>query len=47
MPKKGDRLVFDPKKAALLVIDVQNYFAHSDGRAYLPAGKTALPNILD
>jgi bifunctional isochorismate lyase/aryl carrier protein len=45
MPKKGDRLVFDPKKAALLVIDVQNYFAHSDGRAYLPAGKTALPNI--
>jgi nicotinamidase-related amidase len=46
MPKKGDRLVFDPKKAALLVIDVQNYFAHPQGRAYLPAEKTALPNIL-
>ena len=45
MPKKGDCLIFDPKKAALLVIDVQNYFAHPEGRAYLPAGKTALLNI--
>jgi len=44
--KIKENFILDPKKAALLIIDVQNHFAHTDGRAYLPASKTAIPNIL-
>jgi len=38
-------LAFDPSRAALLVIDLQNFFAHKDGRAYLSASNAVVPNI--
>lgn len=41
-----ENFILDPKKAVLLVIDVQNHFANPTGRAYLPASKVAIPNIL-
>jgi len=34
------------KKPALLIVDMQRYFVSPDGRAYLPAARTVLPNIL-
>lgn len=37
--------VFVPKKSALVIIDMQKYFAHSDGRAYLHATKAIIPRI--
>lgn len=43
---KKKRFVFDPKKAVLLIIDVQNHFAHIEGRAFLDSSINALPNIL-
>lgn len=30
---------------AIMIIDMQNYFANSDGRSYLPATKTIIPNL--
>jgi len=44
--KVEENFILEPKKAALLVIDVQNHFANPNGRTYLPASKTAIPNIL-
>ncbi len=44
--KVKENFILDPKKAALLVIDVQNHFASPDGRTYLSASKVAVPNIL-
>lgn len=36
---------FEPEKSALMVIDMQRYFAHSAGRAYLPATEAIIPKI--
>jgi len=44
--KKRLELVIDPKKCALLVVDVQKYFCDSKERTYLPASKNIIPNIL-
>ena len=41
-----ERFILDPKKAALLVIDMQNHFAAPGGRSYKSASKAAIPNIL-
>ncbi len=38
-------LVIDPGKCALIVIDMLHYFAHPEGRAYLPATRAAVPRI--
>ncbi len=38
-------LVFEPAKAALLVVDMLRYFAHPDGRTYLPATAPIIPRI--
>jgi bifunctional isochorismate lyase/aryl carrier protein len=38
-------LVFKPGKAALLVVDMLHYFAHPDGRTYLPATAPIIPRI--
>jgi len=36
---------FDPRKSALLIIDMQRYFAQKSGRAYLPAADAIIPRI--
>jgi len=38
--------VYNPKKSALIVLDIQNYFADPKGRAYLPSSQVASKNIL-
>jgi nicotinamidase-related amidase len=38
-------LVFEPGSAALLVVDMLRYFAHPEGRAYLPATAPIIPHI--
>jgi nicotinamidase-related amidase len=38
-------LVFDPANAALLVVDMLRYFAHPQGRTYLPASAPIIPRI--
>lgn len=39
-------LVLDPDRCALLVIDLNRYFAQPEGRAFLPASRAVLPNVL-
>jgi len=39
------RLVPEPENCALLVIDMNNYFVSSEGRAYIPAASQIVPNI--
>jgi isochorismate hydrolase len=36
---------FSPKKSALLVIDMQDFFLHKQSHAYLPMAKKIIPNI--
>jgi len=36
---------FDPKSSALLVIDMQRYFAHTSGRSFLPATGAIVPRL--
>ncbi len=36
-----------PEKPALLVIDMQNYFVHEEGKAFLPDSRGILQNISD
>ena len=42
-PRPGFEL--DPERCALLVIDMNRYFAHPDGRCYLPATAAIVPRI--
>ncbi len=42
-PRPG--LTLDPDRAALLVIDMQRYFADPEGRSYLPAASAILDNV--
>lgn len=39
------QLQLNPSRCALLVVDMQNYFATPSGRAYLPASSAIVPNI--
>ncbi|MBN2797581.1 MAG: cysteine hydrolase [Deltaproteobacteria bacterium] len=39
-------LRLDPSRCALLVVDMNRYFAHPDGASYLPASAAVLPRIL-
>ncbi len=36
----------DPKRSALLVIDMQRYFLDESSEAFLPASKAIIPGIL-
>ena len=36
----------DPGRCALLVVDVQRFFAHPSGASYLPASQAVIPRIL-
>jgi len=38
-------LSLDPRRAALLVIDMNVHFASSDGRSYLPMAELIIPNV--
>lgn len=42
-PRPG--LVLDPARCALLVIDMNRYFAHPRGRCFLPAAAVIVPRI--
>jgi len=39
------QLVLDPERCALLVIDMNRYFAHHEGRCFLPAAEAITPRI--
>ncbi len=39
------RLTLNVDAAALLVVDMQNYFVDHSGRSFLPAGEAILPNV--
>jgi len=43
---KREELPFTPDNAALLLIDLQNYFIHRDGKAYIQASARILPKLL-
>jgi isochorismate hydrolase len=38
-------MVFQPERAALLVLDMQNYFLSPDSHAFVPSAPVILPNI--
>lgn len=38
-------LVPEPRRCALLVIDMQRHFAHPEGRSYLPATAAVIPRV--
>lgn len=38
-------LIIEPSKCALIVVDMMHYFAHPDGRGYLPATNAIIPEI--
>jgi len=40
-------LKFVPQKAALLVLDAQNYFFSVDSHAFIPSAQAIIPNILN
>ncbi len=42
----GSRLRLEPDKCALLVVDVQRFFAHPDGASHLPVAEAVVPGIL-
>ena len=44
-PYNRHRLILDAANAALLVIDMQNFFVDPKGAAYLPATKAILPGV--
>ena len=39
-------ILFDRERAALLVLDMQNYFLREESHAYIPSAGAVLPNIL-
>ncbi len=38
-------LFLEPSKCALLIVDMVHYFAHPDGRVYLPSTEAIIPQI--
>jgi nicotinamidase-related amidase len=44
--KVKENFILDPKKSALLIMDVQNHFADPKGRSYLETSESTIPNIL-
>ena len=39
-------LILKPEKCALLVVDMLHYFAHPEGRVYLPSTRAIIPRIV-
>jgi ureidoacrylate peracid hydrolase len=44
-PYQHHKLILKPAAAALMVIDMQNYFVDPQGRAFIPGTQEILPNI--
>lgn len=43
--KRHDNLVFDPRRAALFVLDMQEYFLQESSHAYVPSAPAIIPGI--
>jgi len=43
--RRHTNIVFQPRKAALLVLDMQDYFLEADSHAFIPAAASILPGI--
>jgi len=43
---KEKKMVFNPEKAALLILDMQDYFLEEFSPAYIPSATAIVPNIL-
>lgn len=41
-----EKFAFEPENAALLLIDLQNYFIHPDGKAFIAPSGRILPKLL-
>lgn len=48
LPKKGKtrRLTFAPQRAALLILDMQDYFLQAGSHAYIPSAAAILPLLI-
>ena len=44
-PSRKKKFKFLPKKSALLIIDMQEFFLNKKSHAFIPAAKTIVPNI--
>jgi len=40
------RILFEPEKAALIVLDMQRYFLDEESHAYIPSGEAIIPGLL-
>lgn len=45
MNRSRPNLFLEPSKCALLIVDMLHYFAHPDGRVYLPSTEAIIPQI--
>lgn len=45
-PRKERLQTFQIQKAALLILDMQEYFLDPDSHAYIPSGEAILPNLI-
>lgn len=43
--RRHDQVVFDPRRAAVLVLDMQEYFLQENSHAFIPSGPWIIPNI--
>lgn len=43
--KRKKNFKFSPKKSALLVIDMQEFFLNKESHSYIPAANTIVPNV--
>lgn len=43
--RSANKQVFIPKKSALIVIDMQNYFCNENSHAFIPSSTAIIPNI--
>ncbi len=43
--RRHNNIVFSPDRAALLVLDMQNYFLQESSHAFIPSAPAILPNI--
>jgi isochorismate hydrolase len=43
--RRHENISFEPSRAALLVLDMQDYFLQEDSHAFIPSGLAIIPNI--
>lgn len=42
---KGRNIIFDFKKSALVIVDMQNYFLDKNSHAFIPSAEAIIPNL--